>query len=254
MDPADNPFVGTAGAVGGIWSYGHRHPYSMSFDDAPGGTGRLFVADVGQNQFEEIDIITGGLNYGWPRTEGFHCFDPFAPNVPPASCDMTGLTPPIAEYGRTVGIAAISGYVYRGARIPALRGRYLFGDFSTAFGAPDGHLFFLNPDSPAPIFRVRLTGDQAFGLYLKGFGRDAAGEVYVLASRTLGPAGVTGVVLRIATCPADFNADGSADFFDYDDFVLCFEDPGCVGGDFNADGSIDFFDYDDFVAAFEAGC
>ena len=251
--PADNPFVGTAGAFEGIWAYGLRNPYSFCFDDAPGGTGQFIVPDVGQNRFEEVNFVTGGQNYGWPRTEGLHCFDPFSPNTPPPSCDTTGLTPPVAEYDRSVGIAIVSGYVYRGTRMPALRGLYFFGDFSTTFGAPDGHLFYLNPANPSQILRLRLPNDQAFGLYLKGFGRDEHGELYALATRNLGPSGTTGVVLRFATCPADFNADGFLDFFDYSDFVTAFE-TGNPGADTNGDGFLDFFDYADFVTAFETGC
>ena len=156
---------------------------------------------------------------------------------------------------RSSGIAIVSGPLYRGSRIPAMRGLYVFGDFSTTFGAPDGHLFYLDPANPAPtaVKRLRLEGGAPFGLYLKGFGRDRRGEMYALASRNLGPSGTTGVVLRLATCPADFTADGFLDFFDYDAFVAAFES-GDPAADLNGDDFVDFFDYDAFIAAFESGC
>lgn len=251
--PADNPFLSTVGAYGGVWAYGFRNPYSFSFDDAPGGDGTLIVADVGQNVYEEVDIVTAGRNYGWPRTEGFHCFDPFAPNTPPPTCDTTGLTAPVAEYDHTVGIAIVAGYVYRGSRLPAMRGLYLFGDFSTSFGSPNGHLFYLDPANPSVVNRVRLPGDANFGLYLKGMGRDSAGEIYALATRNLGPSGTTGVVLRFTRCPADVDSDGFADGFDYDRFVGYFES-GDLAADHTRDGFVDAFDYDAYVTAFEAGC
>ena len=251
--PADNPFLGTPGAYGGVWAYGFRNPYSLTFDNAPGGDGRLIVADVGQNLFEEVDIVDGGLNYGWPRTEALHCFNPLDPNNPPASCDTSGITMPIAEYDHTVGIAIVSGPLYRGSRIPAMRGMYVFGDFSTTFGAPDGHLFYLDPAHPSAVKRLRLDGGAPFGLYLKGFGRDRRGEMYALATRNLGPSGTTGVVLRLTTCAADFTADGFLDFFDYDAFVSAFES-GDPAADLNGDDFVDFFDYGDFITTFESGC
>lgn len=252
--PADNPFVGVPGAFEGIYAYGFRNPYSLTFDDAPGGNGQLIVADVGQDAFEEVDMpVVAGGNYGWPRTEGLHCFDPFHTTTPPPSCDTAGLIPPVTEYNHTVGIAIVSGHVYRGSRMPALRGLYLFGDFSTTFGAPDGHLFFLDPANPSQPFRLRLPNDAPFGLYLKGFGRDARGELYALATRNLGPSGATGVLLRLSTCAADFNADGFLDFFDYNGYVDAFEH-GDSAADVNADGFVDFFDYTDFVTTFETGC
>ncbi len=251
--PADNPFIADPNAYGGVWAYGFRNPYSMCFDDAPGGDGKLIVADVGQNVFEEIDFVTRGLNYGWPRTEGLHCFDPFNPNTPPPSCNTAGLVPPVAEYDHTVGIAIVSGYVYRGNDLPAMRGMYFFGDFSTSFGSPNGHLFYIDPTSPAVVNRLRLPNEANLGLYLKGFGRDSRGEIYALATRNLGPSGTTGVVLRFTRCPADMDNDGFADGFDYDRFVQYFE-AGDPAADQTHDGFTDAFDYDAYVIAFEAGC
>ncbi len=137
--PADNPFVGTEG-LDEIYAYGLRNPYRFSFDDGPGGDGSLFLADVGQELFEEIDIIVKGGNYGWVLREGAHCFDPFDPFNPPESCDTSGLIDPIAEYTHADGgVAIVGGFVYRGIASPSLDGLYVFGDFSADFG-PNGRL------------------------------------------------------------------------------------------------------------------
>ena len=98
--PRDNPFVGRAGARGEIWAYGLRNPWRFSFDRA---TGRLFLADVGQNRWEEIDLLEKGGNYGWRLMEGAHCFNP------ETGCSTTGLILPIAEYGRELGCSVTGG-------------------------------------------------------------------------------------------------------------------------------------------------
>ncbi len=213
--PASNPFVGRAG-LDEIYAYGLRNPYRFSFDHGVGGDGRLWCADVGQNFAEEIDVIVSGGNYGWVLREGFHCFDPFNPNTPPATCNSTGLIDPISGYDRTengvvVGISIIGGHVYRGTMVPQLVGKYVFGDYSTSFNVADGHLFYLDTASPAAIHRFRLgRNSRALGLYVKGFGRDSAGEVYVLASSARGPSGTDGRVYRLVqgACQADLD-DGS---------------------------------------------
>ena len=141
---------------------GLADPYRFSFDDGPGGDGRLFLADVGQNLFEEINIVQKGGNYGWVIIEGFHCFDPFNPISPPASCSGTGpsgepLRNPIAEYRHQDGLAVIGGFVYRGKESPRLFGKYVFGDFSSVFVLPDGRLFWLDAKSaPSDIFESPL--------------------------------------------------------------------------------------------------
>jgi glucose/arabinose dehydrogenase len=200
----DNPFATGAGADE-IYAYGFRNPYRFSFDDGPGGGDALFVADVGQNLFEEIDIVTRGGNYGWVIREGFSCFDPFNPNTPPATCPDTGplgepLIDPIANYAHTDGgIAVVGGFVYRGSSSPGLLGKYLFGDFSTAFFAPDGRLFYLEESDPT-IRELQIGDDDVpYGLFVKGFGEDEDGELYVCGSADLGPTGSSGVVQRIVS-------------------------------------------------------
>ena len=118
-------------AMESIWAYGFRNPYQFSFDR--GGTHELFLADVGQDMFEEVDVIVKGGNYGWPIHEGLHCFDPFNITTPPATCPTAGFLDPLAEYEHTQGIAVIGGFVYRGSRFPELVGKYVFGDLTTAF-------------------------------------------------------------------------------------------------------------------------
>jgi glucose/arabinose dehydrogenase len=206
--PPDNPFVGGTG-LDLIYAYGLRNPFRFAFDSRPGGDGSLILADVGQNLFEEIDIIEKGGNYGWVIKEGLACFDPFNPLVPKATCADTGplgepLIDPIVDYSHADGgISIIGGYDYRGARSPALFGTYLFGDFSSTFGAPRGRLYHLEDGASGPTIRefVIAPGDRAYGRFLKGFGEDEAGEVYVLGSTALGPVGTTGIVERIVALP-----------------------------------------------------
>jgi glucose/arabinose dehydrogenase len=120
--PADNPFVGVAGALPEIWSTGLRNPWRIRFD---GQTGDLWIGDVGQGAWEEIDVApagAGGLDFGWNSMEGFHCF------APAQGCDQDGLTLPVAEYGHDLGCAVIGGVVIRDPAQPLLDGGYLFSD------------------------------------------------------------------------------------------------------------------------------
>ncbi|MFA6046131.1 MAG: PQQ-dependent sugar dehydrogenase, partial [Phycisphaerales bacterium] len=219
--PATNPFVGMPGADPAIYAYGVRNPYAFSFDDlGPGATDQFWVGEVGQDAFEEVDIVTAGGNYGWPLKEGTHCFDPFATTTPPPTCPAAdGTIAPIADYAHAAnGIAIVGGYIYRGSQNPSLTGLYLFGDFSTSFGAANGQVFYLNPAQPSQIFKARLGAANApLGKYLKGMGRDNNGEIYYLTSTVLGPTGTTGQVLRVQVmCDTDLNQDGNADQGDID--------------------------------------
>jgi len=125
--PADNPFVNDSNVLPEIWSYGLRNPWRMSFDSQ---TGDLFIADVGQNAFEEVNFQTatsqGGENYGWRLMEANACY------LPPANCNLNdNLVLPILEYahGRENGRSITGGYVYRGAALKSLQGKYIYGDF-----------------------------------------------------------------------------------------------------------------------------
>lgn len=201
--PPDNPFVGVPG-VDEIYAYGLRNPYRFSFDDGPGGDGRMFLSDVGQNLIEEISIGQLGANYGWVIREGSQCFDPFNPRTPPAVCPDIGadgepLVGPIAEYDHSDGIAVIGGFVYRGKQFKELVGKYVFGDFSLNFFPPSGRLFWLDADGDlSSIFEFKLPPpNDPLGLYVKGFGEDEDGEVYLMTSVDLGPGGSSGQVWRI---------------------------------------------------------
>ena len=122
--PAGNPFVGRTGARPEIWALGLRNPWRFSFDRA---TGELWIGDVGQGAWEEIDVEDprqgGGRDYGWRTMEGLHCFRPRC------GCSPSGLVLPIHEYGHDLGCSVTGGYVYRGSALPDLVGRYLFSDY-----------------------------------------------------------------------------------------------------------------------------
>jgi len=158
--PSDNPFV-SGGGLPEIYAYGFRNPWRFSFDRP---TNRLFVADVGQGSFEEVDIVQKGGNYGWNTMEGNHCFNPAT------GCSMSGLALPIAEYDHSVGIAVIGGYVYHGTSIANLQGTYVFGDLN-------GKIFGLQETSPNNWTRTLLATTST---QLSSFGQDQSGELYVV--------------------------------------------------------------------------
>jgi glucose/arabinose dehydrogenase len=159
--PPDNPFV-AGGGLPEIWAFGLRNPWRFSFDR---GSGRLFLADVGQDKFEEVDIIQKGGNYGWNIMEGFHCFNP------PTGCNMNGLMLPIIEYSHSEGNAVIGGFVYQGSNIPKLKGMYVFGDLGT------GKIWTLQETSPN-MFTRGLAATT--GKTISSLGQDQSGELYVV--------------------------------------------------------------------------
>jgi glucose/arabinose dehydrogenase len=160
--PPDNPFVGVSGAKGEIWAYGFRNPWRFSFDKT---SKRLFVADVGQDAWEEVDIVTKGGDFGWNIMEGKHCYPPGT------NCNQAGLILPIAEYSHSEGIAVIGGYVYRGGAIPALKGLYVFGDFGS------GQVWTLQETQPGTWTRAPLL---SAGFNISALGRAGNNELYVL--------------------------------------------------------------------------
>jgi glucose/arabinose dehydrogenase len=161
--PPDNPFVNTAGARPEIWAFGLRNPWRFSFDSE---TGLLWAGDVGQNTWEEIDIVTGGANYGWNITEGLHCYSP------PTGCDQSGLTLPLTEYDHSHGCAIIGGYVYHGDQIPSLQGHYVYGDYCS------GDIWALAYDGSAVTGNLLLIES---GLTITSLGVDLAGNLYILS-------------------------------------------------------------------------
>jgi len=158
--PSDNPFV-LGGGRPEVYAYGLRNPWRWSFDRV---TGRLWAGDVGQNLWEEIDIIVRGGNYGWAIREGMHCYQAL-------SCTEAGLIAPVAEYNHFQGCSVTGGYVYRGAAVPALQGRYLYGDFCS------GRIWSRQVDAGPGVESVELINS---GLHISSFAEDRAGEVYVI--------------------------------------------------------------------------
>jgi len=201
--PADNPFIGNDDTrLDEIFAYGFRNVFRFSFDRQ---TGDLYAGDVGQNDIEEIDIVTAGNNYGWNLKEGSFFFNPngnddgFVTDVDPGGLP-TNLIDPIAEYDHDEGLSVIGGFVYRGTAMPSLNSTYIFGDWSQNFSLPQGRLFYLRSDNS--IAEFQLTDMTALELFLHGFGEDANGELYVLGNTTGNPfpddsQTNTGVVWRI---------------------------------------------------------
>jgi glucose/arabinose dehydrogenase len=186
--------VDQAGFVPEIWAYGFRYPFRFSFDTA---TGAMLVGDVGQNDIEEINVVTAGGNYGWRVKEGTFLFDPNGAQpgfvTEPSPGEPAGLIDPVAEYDHDEGVAVVGGFVYRGNALRWLRGRYVFGEFS----GPDetGRLLFMNASGRIREFPLR--GQDSLGFNVDGFGQDADGELYVRGNTTGTPFGTTGVVLRL---------------------------------------------------------
>jgi len=158
--PPDNPFANRAGARGEIWAWGLRNPWRFSFDRK---TGALWAADVGQNKWEEIDIIVKGGNYGWRLFEGDAGYD--NPQRRPAK----DFVAPVATYGRDDGCSVTGGYVYRGKAVSALQGQYLYADFCS------GRVWAL----PAEGQGKRTGREIGYVPSPSSFGEDHAGEVYI---------------------------------------------------------------------------
>jgi len=182
--PPGNPNVGVTGELDEIYAHGLRNTWLFSFDPL---TGLMWGADVGQNQIEEINLIVADENYGWNDREGTFGFDETTALID-NSPTPPGMTDPVAQYDHDEGISVIGGYVYRGTAIPELDGQYVFGDFSTGFFVPDGRLFYLPTTPITEILELQLSsGNPPLGLFLKSFGQDSNGELYVLAGSNLGP-------------------------------------------------------------------
>lgn len=250
--PPDNPFVSTNGDDE-IWSYGLRNPWRNAFDTL---TGDLFIADVGQGSWEEVDFqpadSLGGENYGWRCREGAHNFN-FQ-----AFCASLTFDEPIHEYARG-GIpfrcAITGGEVYRGCAIPDLRGAYFFADFCS------DQIWMLTRSAAGTVTVTEVTGELdppgiAAITDVTSFGRDAAGEIYICDQG--------GQVYRIIPdgdadppTPQDWDNDGDVDDFDLQGFVNCetapdgsFVDCQCDVFDDDGNGAIDLRDFQAFQTAF----
>ena len=176
--PAGNPFA-TSGGAPEIWALGLRNPWRFAFDRA---AGLLYIADVGQNLWEEVNVAPagqGGLNYGWRIMEGLHCFNA-------ASCSSTGLVQPVVEYSHANGCSITGGFVYRGTRAPSLVGQYFYSDYCS------GWMRSFSYANGAVTGQTSWSLNVSLGNVLS-FGEDSAGELYVLSAG--------GGVYRIAPAP-----------------------------------------------------
>lgn len=169
--PSDNPWADSSGARGEVWSIGLRNPWRFSFDRS---NGDLYIADVGQNEIEEVDVsprASGGgrgANYGWNIMEGNSCFSS-------GSCDRSGLVLPATQYTHADGCSVSGGYVYRGDAIPSLQGTYFYADFCSgwvrSFRYENGH-----------ATEPRSWPSLAPGGNIPSFGEDSHGELYVMSA------------------------------------------------------------------------
>lgn len=160
--PKDNPFVSQKEARGEIWAYGLRNPWRFSFDRK---THLLIAGDVGQDLWEEIDIIEKGKNYGWRVMEGNHCYRPSK------NCSQKGLTLPVYEYGRKEGQSITGGYIYRGKKLKSLYGWYIYGDYA------EGRIWGIKFKG-SEILEHKLLLDTH--LSISSFGEDHDGEIFVI--------------------------------------------------------------------------
>lgn len=163
--PEDNPFADGSGGAPEVYLYGLRNPWRFSFDPE---TDALWIADVGQNAYEEINrvdpVADAGANLGWNLMEASHCFAD-------AACSSDGLVLPVAEYGRELGCSVTGGYVYRGDAVGGLRGWYLFSDYC------EGHLLGIRADTDGSDLAPRILLET--GQSITSFGTDTDGELYV---------------------------------------------------------------------------
>ncbi len=181
--PPDNPFVGDTSYAPEIWAWGLRNPWRFSFDRQ---SGDLYIADVGQGAWEEVDVEpaggAGGVNYGWNVMEGMHCYN--------TQCSFAGFTLPLVEYGHTGGACSITGgYVYRGTRVPALAGHYLYADFCAGFVRSFRYVGSAATDARDWSQQLSPGG----GGSVSSFGEDGRGELYVMA--------LGGALYRIVEAP-----------------------------------------------------
>ena len=167
--PPDNPFVGQPNRRGEIWAKGLRNPWRYAFDQP---SGNLYIADVGQNAHEEVDVVAAsakGVNYGWNTMEGASCYNA-------ATCNQTGLQLPVIDYGHNGPCSITGGYVYRGTAIDGLQGHYLYSDYCAAF------LKSFRSENGAAVDQKDwgITSSS-----VTSFGRDFAGELYLISGNTI---------------------------------------------------------------------
>jgi glucose/arabinose dehydrogenase len=211
--PADNPFASSPNFKKEIYAYGFRNPYRFSFD--MGGNHDLYLGDAGQSLYEEVDIVTKGGNYGWNVKEGTVCFNTDNDLSTRPSCPATDslgkpLVDPIIQLTNTANPAGggaatviVGGNVYRGTTFPQLQGRYVFGIFSQGGSGAAGANAKLYVGIPAASglwsYEELALKDYTnnLGYYLKGFGQDLSGEIYIAVTGVQGVSGTTGKVFKL---------------------------------------------------------
>jgi glucose/arabinose dehydrogenase len=213
--PSDNPFADGVKGRPEIFAYGLRNPWGISFDR--GGAHALFAADVGQDSYEEVNIITRGGNYGWNIREAFICFDPKKPKDPPADCPKAGadgqpLIDPIFAYKsfrkftkdpESRGTSITGGYIYRGKALPQLQSKYVFADWSRNWVLPDGVLYVATAPanggkiwSMAPL-ELTTHPKGEVKAYITALGEDLDGELYILTNGSNAIVGKRGKVFKL---------------------------------------------------------
>ena len=216
--PSDNPYADGKKGRPEIYAYGLRNPWGISFDR--GGNHDLIVADVGQERWEEINLIVKGGNYGWRLREGFEGFDPKnsrnAPaEVPKIGADGKPLIDPVLVYKtfrgmradpESFGASITGGYIYRGRALPQLAGKYVFADWSSTMGFPDGSILVATRPSPtnppekwtAARLPVRDYPDGKIKAFVWALGEDDEGELYVLTNGANLVSGTRGKLFKLA--------------------------------------------------------
>jgi len=207
--PSDNPFVSTPGRDE-IYAYGFRNPYRFSFD--MGGSHQLILGDAGQKLYEEINVVTKGGNYGWNVKEGTVCFNADSNTLIRSTCPIADpmghpLIDPVLQLknyahpdGNGIATVIVGGNVYRGSSLPSFNGLYIFGIFSRD-GGTNAKIYAATPAGNTGTWSYSEVNPKDFpgnlGMYIKGFGQDNSGEVYVTTSTESGVSGNTGKVYKL---------------------------------------------------------
>jgi len=177
--PEDNPFVNSGGKPE-IYAWGLRNPWRFSFDKS---NGKLYCADVGQNKYEELNLIKKAGNYGWKIMEGNHCFET-------KTCETKELILPVLEYNHDIGVSITGGYVYRGKILKDLVGTYIFADWT-------GPLFMTKEKNGTYVRENFAVANKLNEIRVLSFGEDEVGELYILSSQSVAPSSNKGALYKI---------------------------------------------------------